>query len=76
MFPVTANELVTNVALVKQDNWAKQGVDTYTVTVAASDSSTWTVSNVKVVDKTMTFDLTAPASVSGDITLTLTWSAK
>ena len=54
VFPVTANELVTNVALVKQDNWAKQGVDTYTVTVAASDSSTWTVSNVKVVDKTMT----------------------
>ena len=76
---VSGGQTVT-VALYNVGNngagWAKEGDGKYTVNVTSSaGAESWTVSNVKTAGNYMTFDLKAPASITANSTLTITWSA-
>ena len=71
---VAPGQTVT-VALYKSSNtpWSNQGDNTYTVTATGSASGTWVVSNVRTDGGTMTFDVTAPAGLTTNDTVTFSW---
>ena len=71
---VAPGQTVT-VALYKSSNtpWGNQGDNTYTVTAAGSASGAWVVSNVRTDGGTMTFDVTAPAGLTTNDTVTFSW---
>ena len=71
---VAPGQTVT-VALYKSSNtpWGNQGDNTYTVTATGSASGAWVVSNVRTDGGTMTFDVTAPAGLTTNDTVTFSW---
>ena len=71
---VAPGQTVT-VALYKSSNtpWGNQGDNTYTVTATGSASGAWVVSNVRTDGGTMTFDVTAPAGLTTNDTVTFNW---